>query len=175
MSACLQHGGAGTRKAGRRDWTGPVVSCRLCQLWGVQGSYISIARSGDQTRNYVRASCPCCSLLAGLLLFPGSQAEATDVPGWLPGPGPAAAAASLPKQQVVLRSVLPTVGTARMKGGQRDSCFWAVLWQGSELAKQPCQLAWEMLEQTSRSRRPHASLGESFLAVSVLPPAVFVA
>lgn len=48
------------------------------------------------------------------------------------------------------------------------------LWQGSRLATQTCQLAQEMPEQTGRSRQPHASLGESFPAFSVLLPHVFV-
>lgn len=68
----------------------------------------------------------------------------------------------------------PLPAGSKGEGGLRDSWFWAAPWQGSELATQPCQLAQEMPEQTGRSQRPHASLGESFPVVSVLPPDVFV-
>lgn len=81
---------------------------------------------------------------------------------------------SLPEQQVPMRSALLLLGS-KGKGGLRGSWFWAVSWQSSGLAGQLCQLAWEMPEQTGRSRQPHASLSESFPVVSVLLPNVFVA
>lgn len=94
-----------------------------------------------------------------------------DVPVGLSGPSFTAAATSLLEQQVAIKSASLPVGS---KEGQRSSWFWAAPWQGSRLATQTCQLAQEMPEQTGRSRQPHASLGESFPAFSVLLPHVFV-
>lgn len=94
-----------------------------------------------------------------------------DVPVGLSGPSFTAAATSLLEQQAAIKSASLPVGS---KEGQRSSWFWAAPWQGGRLATQTCQLAQEMPEQTGRSRQPHASLGESVPAFSVLLPHVFV-
>lgn len=107
----------------------------LRQPQGAQGSRSNTAGRGSRTRTRVRASCPCCSLLAGLRFFLGSQAEVVAVPRGFPGPGHAAAATSPPEQQVATRSV-PLPAGSKAEGGQRGSWFWAMPWQGSGLATQ---------------------------------------
>lgn len=147
-------------EAGWSDRAGPRTMDRPGPR-GAQGSHSSTAGREGQTRTRVRASCPCCSLPAGLRFFLRSPAEAVDIPGGLPGPSCTAAAMSLPEQQVATRSA-PFPAGSKSDRGQRGSWFWAAPWQGSGLATQPCQLAREMPEQTDRSRQPRVSLGESF-------------
>lgn len=162
---------AGTRKLSRRlvEQTALAKDSSPSSREAL-GSCSSTAE-GWPARTRVRASCPCCSLPAGLHFLLGSQAEVVHVPTGLSGPSFTAAAMFLLEQQVVLRSAPLPVGS---KKGPKSFWFWAVLWQGSRLATQGCQLAQEMPEQTGRSRQPHVSLGESFPAFSVLLPHVFV-